>query len=78
MHLLAEPVLPGRDDVIEIVVPRFLTVGHEVAKLAVVDVIETCIKRIIVASRDPSPAEEAGRKAPTYQGAMSVPAWIAA
>ena len=68
MDFLAEPVLPGRDDVIKVVVPRFVAVGHEIAKLGVVDVIQACIKSIIVTLGDPSPAEEAGREGTDVPG----------
>ena len=68
MDLLVEPVLPRGHYVIEVVVARLVAIGIEVAKLPVVDIVQTGVKSIIVTPGDPSPAEEAGREAlPVYQ-----------
>ena len=48
VNLLAEPVLPRGDDVIEVVVACLVPVSHEVAKLRVIDVIQACVECIII------------------------------
>ena len=57
-----EAVLPGRDDVVEIVVPGQLAVGVGPAENGVVDVVEHRVKGVVIVRGDPAPGEKPGRR----------------